>query len=129
MKLCHFPNILKGFWEIDSDQPHPKQPKGNPIPTAEVPEAWLEKFKLLEAALIKLGDRTPEQLGVRAEDLVDISVAIEPAWISVCLPGNMDDELILAALGYSQSEIQEMRSVYCEFFDGENDELESLRRK
>lgn len=125
MKLCHFPNVLKGFWEIADDQPHPDGVTGNPRPSAEVPDTWLERFKLLESALVKLDDKTPRGLELVADDLVDTSVADIPAWISVALPGNEDDILILTSLGYSPDDIEKMRSVYNTFFDG--DELESLR--
>lgn len=126
MKLCHFPNILKGFWEIAEDQPHPNRTTGNPIPQAEVPNRWLKTFKLLEEALTKLDDKTPRDLGISPNALVDPTVADMPAWLSVALPGNDDDKIILFALGYDSKQIKQMQRIYCEFFDGKA--LESLKQ-
>jgi hypothetical protein len=129
MKLLAFPNILRMFQEIYSDQPYPNGITGSPKVSATVPVKWVARFEQCEKLLVQLGEKTIAEIGAKlsAEEFTEQNMQVQEAWRTLALPCNEDDVIVCKAAGFTDDETNLVRSIMCEWFDG--NDFEGLKRK
>lgn len=116
MILQDFPLLKRSFREIFYESfgvaPHHRFDPGE-----DVPDHWVPAFKLTERVLLGLGDRTIESCSPLA-DKEDYG-GTTTLWEVVTLPVDDDDEVVLKNEHCTEEEIETVKKVMLEFFDGD----------